>query len=106
MQRHPGTDDLAGALIFAVYFGIYLALTLSFWIGALVEAGVSRHWRWFIGLFAAALIPGLVILAQVTLRLGLPGFNVIGLGLTFAPVLTMLAYGVARIVLLVPLRSV
>lgn len=108
MQGDPGTDDLAGAVIMAAYLAIYLAFTLIVWIGALVEAGVSRLWWWLGGLVAAAFVPALFILATVTLtlRLGEPGFNDVGMGLFLVPPVTMLAYGMARIVRPVPARAV
>ncbi len=107
VQQAPSTgDDLAGAIIFAIYLAIYLAFALVLWIVALVEAGASRQWRWFVGLLVAALVPGLLILAIVKLRFVIPGLNVIGIGLGLIPVFIILAYGVVRSVRPVTLRAV
>lgn len=110
LRQNPTAGDLAGAFVLAVYFGIYLALTLIVWIGALVEAGVARHWGWFVGLFAATLVPAMFVLALVTLKLGAPVLSAIGstlyFGLILAPPLIMLAYGIARIARPVPLQMV
>lgn len=103
-----GADNLAAAYVIAVYFGIYLALTPVVWLVALVEAGISRQWRWFVGLIMAALIPGLLILAIVKLKfgVGIPGLNFFGFGLGLIPAFIILAYAIARIVRPVPLRAV
>lgn len=97
-------DNLAAGLILVVYVAIYLTLATALWVGALVEAGAARHWRWFFGLIAATLLT----LATVTLgpRLGAPGFTLIGFAPFLVPAITMLAYGIARIVRPFPLPAV
>lgn len=110
MGRSPKGVDLAGGLIFSIYAAIFLALALMLLLVALVEAGSARHWWWLVGLLASALIPALVVLATVGLRLGAyvrGDFAFMEfLSVAFVPALTMLAYGIARIVRPVPLRAV
>lgn len=106
-SKAQSSESLGIGVVAAAYFliGCYLALLL--WIGALIEAGAARQGWWLVGLVVAAVLPGLIILADNLLNLGARGFGFGDIELAlivFLPTVTVLAHGIRRVIW--PLRRV
>jgi len=101
LDRATG-DTFAYAVVMAIYLFIGYQCTLVLFVGALVEAGMARQWRWIVGLLVAGLAPGLNTLENNTLHLSEQKTPLSGgaelLSLMLLPAFAVLVYGLFRIV--------
>ncbi len=99
---HATGDTLSYAVVMAIYLFIAYYCTLVLFVGALVEAGMARQWRWIVGLLVAGLAPGLNTLENNTLHLSAQKTPLSGaaefLSLILLPSFAVLGYGLFRIV--------